>query len=194
MYYVLMTLLIFVAFLLILLILIQKGRGGGLSSAFGGGGGSAAFGAKTGDVLTWLTSGFFAVFILLAVILDLVVNSQYKLTVPIVKPGAAAASPTAMTDMPITPPESLPTPILTPTTAPAAAKPTLAVPPVPNEGLPNPAAQLGNALDKALEKKLHQATTTAAPNVNAATQKTVDQGQKLLNQIPPTLKPTTQPK
>ena len=74
-----LTLLIFVALLLILLILIQKGRGGGLSGAFGGsGGGSAAFGAKTGDVLTWATSTVFGLFILLAVLLDLVVNSQFK--------------------------------------------------------------------------------------------------------------------
>jgi preprotein translocase subunit SecG len=77
-YYTLFTLLLTVAVLLILLILIQKGRGGGLSSAFGGGGGSQAFGAKTGDVLTWATSIVFGVFILLAVALDLVVGSQYK--------------------------------------------------------------------------------------------------------------------
>jgi preprotein translocase subunit SecG len=77
-YYTLLTLLLTVAILLILLILIQKGRGGGLSSAFGGGGGSTAFGAKTGDVLTWATSIVFGVFILLAVALDLVVGSQYK--------------------------------------------------------------------------------------------------------------------
>ena len=44
------------------LILIQKGRGGGLSGAFGGGGGSSAFGAKTGDVLTWATSIIFGIF------------------------------------------------------------------------------------------------------------------------------------
>lgn len=77
-YYSLLTLLITVAVLLILLILIQKGRGGGLSSSFGGGGGSSAFGAKTGDVLTWATSIIFGVFILLAVALDLVVDGQYK--------------------------------------------------------------------------------------------------------------------
>ena len=51
---------------LILLILIQKGRGGGLSSAFGGAGGNTAFGSKTGDVLTWVTSSVFVLFLLLA--------------------------------------------------------------------------------------------------------------------------------
>jgi len=69
------ALFIFVCLLLILLILIQKGRGGGLSSAFGGGGGgSTAFGAKTGDVLTWTTSIVFGVFLLLAIGLNLITN------------------------------------------------------------------------------------------------------------------------
>src|SRR5258705_7274705 len=65
------TLFVIVSLLLILLILIQKGRGGGLASAFGGGGGNTAFGSKTGDVLTWATSIIFGVFLLLAVILNL---------------------------------------------------------------------------------------------------------------------------
>ncbi len=46
---------IFTCCFLILIILIQRGRGSGLAGAFGGGGGSSAFGAKTGDVLTWAT-------------------------------------------------------------------------------------------------------------------------------------------
>jgi len=52
-----------VCVLLVLLVLIQKGRGGGLSGAFGGAGGNTAFGAKTGDVLTWVTSAFFLLFL-----------------------------------------------------------------------------------------------------------------------------------
>ena len=66
------TLFILVSVLLILIVLIQKGRGGGLASAFGGGGGgNTAFGSKTGDVLTWATSIIFGVFLLIAVILNL---------------------------------------------------------------------------------------------------------------------------
>ena len=62
-------LLILVCCLLMLVILLQRGRGGGLSAAFGGGGGSsAAFGAKTGDVFTWITVIGAAVFVLLAVL------------------------------------------------------------------------------------------------------------------------------
>ena len=58
-----------VCILLILVILLQKGRGGGLAGAFGGGGGGySAFGAKTGDVFTWVTVGLAFLFILVAMI------------------------------------------------------------------------------------------------------------------------------
>ena len=67
---------IFVCLILILLILIQKGRGGGLASAFGGAGGNTAFGSKTGDVLTWATSIVFGIFIVLAVVLNLISNKM----------------------------------------------------------------------------------------------------------------------
>jgi preprotein translocase subunit SecG len=72
------VLFMFLALILILLVLIQKGRGGGLSSAFGGGGGNTAFGAKTGDVLTWSTSIVFGVFMLVAVGLNLVANARQQ--------------------------------------------------------------------------------------------------------------------
>jgi len=54
--------------LLIIVILLQKGRGGGLAGAFGGAGGHSAFGAKTGDVFTWITVALTAVFVLVAII------------------------------------------------------------------------------------------------------------------------------
>jgi len=71
-YWTFLLLFLLMSGILILLVLIQKGRGGGLSSAFGGAGGNTAFGAKTGDVLTWATSIVFAVFIILAMVLNLV--------------------------------------------------------------------------------------------------------------------------
>lgn len=65
----------FVSLLLIGVVLIQKGRGGGLATAFGGGSGTAtAFGSKTGDVLTWATSVIFGIFLILAIILNLIAN------------------------------------------------------------------------------------------------------------------------
>ena len=48
-------LIIVVCCFFMLIILLQRGRGGGLAGAFGGAGGSSAFGAKTGDVFTWIT-------------------------------------------------------------------------------------------------------------------------------------------
>src|SRR3990170_1534728 len=75
-FYLTITLFIIVCLFMILLILIQKGRGGGLSSAFGGAGGNTAFGSKTGDVLTWATSIVFGIFLLLAIVLNLVSNEM----------------------------------------------------------------------------------------------------------------------
>ncbi len=62
------VLLILVCCFLMLVILLQRGRGSGLSGAFGGGGGSSAFGAKTGDVFTWITVVVATVFVLLNVL------------------------------------------------------------------------------------------------------------------------------
>ncbi|MGE5608175.1 MAG: preprotein translocase subunit SecG [Bacillota bacterium] len=76
-FYVLMILFIVVSLFMILLVLIQKGRGGGLASAFGGMGGNTAFGSKTGDVLTWATSVVFGVFLLMAVVLNLMANTHH---------------------------------------------------------------------------------------------------------------------
>ncbi len=59
--------LICVCLFLMLVILLQRGRGGGIASAFGGGGGSGAFGAKTGDVFTWITCIVAGIFVVLAV-------------------------------------------------------------------------------------------------------------------------------
>ena len=72
------TLFVLVCLILILLVLIQKGRGGGLAGAFGGAGGNTAFGAKTGDVLTWATSVVFGIFLLLAIALNVMTKSDTK--------------------------------------------------------------------------------------------------------------------
>ena len=68
---------------LIILVLLQKGRGSGLSAAFGGAGGQSAFGAKTGDVFTWVTIVVVAVFLLLSMVLT-------KVYVPAEDPGDQA--------------------------------------------------------------------------------------------------------
>ena len=94
------TLFVIVSILLILLVLIQKGRGGGLASAFGGGGGNTAFGSKTGDVLTWATSIIFGVFLLLAVILNLMTRSGTR---PTAAGNLPAGTPVQMPQQPARP-------------------------------------------------------------------------------------------
>jgi protein translocase SecG subunit len=90
-FFVLMILFIVVSLFMILLVLIQKGRGGGLASAFGGMGGNTAFGSKTGDVLTWATSVVFGVFLLMAVVLNLMANTHHAQS--IAAPGASSPVP-----------------------------------------------------------------------------------------------------
>jgi preprotein translocase subunit SecG len=80
-----------------IVILLQRGRGGGLSGAFGGAGGSSAFGAKTGDVFTWITVVVAAVFLLLAVVGNYVFDASEA---PVV-----AAPPTEEITAPVPPDE-----------------------------------------------------------------------------------------
>lgn len=92
--YTLIFLFIVISVLLILVVLIQKGRGGGLASAFGGGGGgNTAFGSKTGDVLTWVTSVMFGIFLVLAVGLNLLAENRQNSYKP--RGAVAPAAPVA---------------------------------------------------------------------------------------------------
>ncbi len=126
--YLCIILFILISLLLVLIILIQKGRGGGLATAFGGAGGNTAFGAKTGDVLTWTTSIIFGVFIVLAIGLNLLANYRHEQTLreagvgqPVAPmmptsdstpatadPGAAGTGSTGAGEAPAAPPESTP--------------------------------------------------------------------------------------
>ena len=109
---------VMVSLLLIGLILLQKNRGSGLSGAFGGVGGHSAFGTKTGDFLTWVTVGFTALFLLLAVV------GNY-----LFEPGSVAKrsklidtnDSTPVTPAPVTPAPAPVTPAPAPVTPPPAA-------------------------------------------------------------------------
>lgn len=116
----------FLAVLLMLVILLQRGKGVGLSGAFGGAGGNTAFGAKTGDVLTWATIALAGIFLFVAVLLNLFVFTPPKATLggPAVLP---ANSPTGPEDGERPPPRNTPAPVplnSTPATKPAAAPAT----------------------------------------------------------------------
>lgn len=80
------------AILLMIVILLQRGKGVGLAGAFGGTGGHTAFGAKTGDFLTWVTVIGAGILLLFAVLLNYVfVRGKPLLTAPTAPPPGPAA-------------------------------------------------------------------------------------------------------
>ncbi len=95
--------------LLVIIILLQKGRGGGLTAAFGGGGSGSAFGAKTGDVFTWITVAFAMLFLVLTV----VGNFVFRQDIVVTPPGLAAPGDTAPTQAESTPTDPPVSPIAT---------------------------------------------------------------------------------
>jgi preprotein translocase subunit SecG len=124
--YITATLFIIICILTMLVILIQKGRGGGLSGAFGGVGGHSAFGAKTGDVFTWITVGLAAAFLVLAVCLNFV----FVKLPPTAGMGSATATPQPRANTPAPPGAPV-------SGAPAPARPAS---PTPVPAAPAPAA------------------------------------------------------
>jgi preprotein translocase subunit SecG len=100
----------FAAIFLMVVILLQRGRGVGLSGAFGGAGGaSTAFGAKTGDFLTWVTVVGAGMLLAFTVIL----NYFFVETPPQLGPAPAPAGAPAPTTQPgrtgqLTDPAALP--------------------------------------------------------------------------------------
>ena len=122
------VLMIIVCCLLMIVVLIQKGRGGGLAGAFGGAGGSSsAFGAKTGDVFTWITVALAAVFVLLAVVGNYAFDES---AVASARQDAAAEpqvgdTPAPASDAPVT--GATETPATAPAETPAPAEPAVEV-------------------------------------------------------------------
>lgn len=163
----------FVCLFLMLVILIQKPKGGGLSGAFGGSGGSAqaAFGAKTGDVLTWFTVVCFALFLFLAMGLTWATRLPHRaMEQPV--PGdaeALAESANRATDLPMTgdtPPSeeaagAAATGVTSPdtTATPVTDQPAPATPAAPTQATPAPAT----------EAPAPTAPAPAAPEAPAAT-------------------------
>ena len=66
-YYLLVTVYVLVCLVLMVAILLQQGKGGDIANAFGGGGSQAVFGARSGaTLLTKVTTGLAAGFMLIA--------------------------------------------------------------------------------------------------------------------------------
>ncbi len=120
--------------LLIGLVLLQKNRGSGLSGAFGGVGGHSAFGTKTGDVLTWVTVGLAALFLVLNVAGNFALRAPEELPT---EPSADVAKTTSETTGDAAPTGRAPITV-TPTNAPAG---TTAKPLAPINVTPKPAGE-----------------------------------------------------
>src|SRR6188472_3524430 len=100
-YYLIVTLYVLTCGLLIITILLQQGKGGDIANAFGGGSSQAVFGARAGaTLLTKLTTGLAAAFILLS--LTLAVWGQRG--PGSVVGGIGAPAPAAAPAAPATPP------------------------------------------------------------------------------------------
>ena len=122
---VLATIFALLAALLMGVILLQRGKGVGLSGAFGGAGGHTAFGAKTGDVLTWATIALAITLLAYTVGLNFAFRPPAPLgggAQPTATPTAPAntpaqtpttGQPTGDTPMPLTPVEQAPAPMTT---------------------------------------------------------------------------------
>ena len=69
-YYLFVTLYVIACLVLMIVILLQQGKGGDIANAFGGGASQAVFGARAGaTVLTKVTTGLSAAFMVLALVL-----------------------------------------------------------------------------------------------------------------------------
>ena len=69
-YYLFVTLYVVACLVLMIVILLQQGKGGDIANAFGGGASQAVFGARAGaTVLTKVTTGLSAAFMVLALLL-----------------------------------------------------------------------------------------------------------------------------
>ena len=68
-FYVCLVLFVTASVAMLALILLQKGRG--MHSLLGGSGGDSVLGYRTPAGITWMTAGTFAVFLLLAIALNL---------------------------------------------------------------------------------------------------------------------------
>ena len=89
---------ILVCFFLILVVLTQQGKGQDLASAFGGAGSQAAFGARgTATLLTKVTAGVAATFMVTSLLLGYVQDDPESQTVV---PGGGVAIPAPAAETP----------------------------------------------------------------------------------------------
>ena len=155
-YYLILILHLIACFFLIAVVLLQQGKGQDLASAFGGGGTQAAFGPRgSATLLSRVTTGLAAVFMITSISLAVLKQKQAASVldkIPAAASPTPAAAPTNVLGLPLTPASSpaptgpgaaaaAPSPAtaatVAPTAAPAAASP-VAVAPVKPAGSATP--------------------------------------------------------
>lgn len=164
-YYLVLILHLIACFFLIAVVLLQQGKGQDLASAFGGGGTQAAFGPRgSATLLSRVTTGLAAVFMITSI--SLAVLKQRQASVLDAIPSASPTpktGPTNLLGVPVVPgaaPSST-VPAAT-TTSPAPAPSALASPTAPS---PSPAASV---VVPAAGKAAPTAPVTVAPAKPAA--------------------------
>ena len=145
-YYLVLILHLIACFFLIAVVLLQQGKGQDLASAFGGGGTQAAFGPRgSATLLSRVTTGLAAVFMITSISLSVLKQKQAASvldTIPAVASPTPATAPTNLLGMPVAPVVASPVPPTTgtpaattrpaaPSAAPATSPATPAASPAP---------------------------------------------------------------
>lgn len=126
-YYLVLTLHLIACFFLIAVVLLQQGKGQDLASAFGGGGTQAAFGPRgSATLLSRVTTGLAAVFMITSISLAVLKQKQSSVLdqIPASSAPAPVTAPTDVLGVPVAPASSSPAaaaPAGAPAGAPAAA-------------------------------------------------------------------------
>ncbi len=146
-YYLVLILHLIACFFLIAVVLLQQGKGQDLASAFGGGGTQAAFGPRgSATLLSRVTTGLAAVFMITSISLSVLKHKQSSVleNIPAAASPTPATAPTNLLGVPLAPtaspavatspsPASATTPTAATSTpaAPAAASPSASATPKP---------------------------------------------------------------
>jgi preprotein translocase subunit SecG len=139
-YYLFVTLYVVACLVLMIVILLQQGKGGDIANAFGGGASQAVFGARAGaTVLTKVTTGLSAAFMVLALVLAVWGARGTSSVVGGVDGPAAPQLPAAATAPVATPPAGTATPAPATTTPESAAPAAAPATPTPAPTEPPPA-------------------------------------------------------
>ncbi len=105
-YYLVLILHLIACFFLIAVVLLQQGKGQDLASAFGGGGTQAAFGPRgSATLLSRVTTGLAAVFMITSVSLAVLKQKQTSVldSIPVAASPTPATAPTNVLGLPAVP-------------------------------------------------------------------------------------------